>query len=84
MTDERPYVTGRPTDYRPEYCQQLVEHMSQGYSFDTFAPKAKVSLKSLYNWTERYPEFLQAKKDAKAACKLFWEDLGVSAAQGKI
>lgn len=84
MTDERPYVTGRPTDYRPEYCQMLIDHMSDGYSFETFAPKAKVSVKSIYNWVDQHPAFLQAKKDGKSASRLFWESLGVDAAKGKI
>jgi hypothetical protein len=29
------YVFGRPTLYRPEYCQRAAEYMGEGYSLDT-------------------------------------------------
>ena len=31
------YTFGRPTEYRPEYCQRAIEFMKQGYSVTALA-----------------------------------------------
>ena len=36
MADEHRSI-GRPTDYRPEYCELAVEEMAKGYSLGAFA-----------------------------------------------
>lgn len=78
------YVFGRPTKYRPEFCQMLVDHMAQGGSFEGFAGTIRVSSEVLYDWIEKQPDFLQAKKDGFAASRKFWEDTMADQARGKI
>ena len=78
------YVTGRPTKYRPEFCQMLVNHMADGGSFEGFAGKIRVSWEALYDWIEKHPEFLQAKKEGFTASKEFWEQTMADQARGKI
>jgi hypothetical protein len=68
---------GCPTNYRPEYCEMLVEHMAKGYSFESFAGVVNVVFKTLYNWEKEHPEFLQAKQRAKAKCLMKWESIGI-------
>jgi hypothetical protein len=51
---------GRPTLYKPEYCDQLIEHMADGRSFESFGAKIDVSRATLYNWRETNKEFLDA------------------------
>lgn len=75
---------GRPTIYKPEYCQMLIEHMAQGGSFEGFAGTIRVSSEVLYDWIERHQEFLQAKKDGFAASRVFWEQTMADQARGKI
>lgn len=70
--------TGRPSSYRPEYCQKLIEHMSKGYSFDSFAAIADVNPDTLYEWAKVHPEFSETKKKAFARSLLFWEQQGIS------
>ncbi len=53
---------GRPTDYLPEFCDLLVEHMSQGLSFESFAATIKSSRASLYLWAQTHSEFSDAKQ----------------------
>ena len=65
---------GRPTDYEPEYCKQLMEHMQDGYSYESFAGKVAVSFKTLYNWEKAHPEFLQSKEIGRAMQLMYWED----------
>jgi len=78
------YTTGRPTKYKPEFCEMLIEHMAQGGSFEGFAAVIKVSWEALYDWVDKHPEFFQAKKDGFAASKKFWEDTMADQARGKI
>lgn len=71
------YVFGRPTEYKPEYCDMLIEHMSKGLSFESFAGVLRMSNKTLYTWAEKQPDFLHAKQVGIDMCRLFWEKLGV-------
>ena len=48
---------GRPTDYKPEYCAQLLEHMTEGLSIEAFASVIGVAKQTLYTWTEKHAEF---------------------------
>lgn len=68
---------GRPTDYKPEYCQLLIDHMSKGYSYETFAAKVDASKQTIYDWEKANPEFLDAKNQAFAKCQLYWESLAI-------
>lgn len=75
---------GRPTKYKPEYCQELVEHMAKGFSFASFAADIDVNQDTLHEWAKVHDEFSDAKKRAFDKCLRFWEDLGVRAAQGLV
>jgi DNA-binding XRE family transcriptional regulator len=68
---------GRPTDYRPEYCDMLVEHMSKGYSYESFAGLIGTCKQTIYTWEKVNPQFLDAKSRAFAACHMFWEKLAI-------
>ncbi len=71
------YIFGRPTEYRPEYCELLVDWMKQGNSFPTFGTSLTppVSDSVLYDWVHRYPDFLEAKKLGKVFEMQFLERL---------
>lgn len=64
---------GRPTKYRPEYCQQLIEHMSNGFSYETFAATIGCSRAVIYDWESQHPEFLDAKRAAFEKSQQWWE-----------
>lgn len=68
--------TGRPTDYAPGYCPMLIEHMREGYSFESFGGIVGKSKQTLYNWEKAFPEFLDAKKIGETASLLYWEKKG--------
>lgn len=67
---------GQPTKYDPKYCQMVVEHVSQGYSFPSFAAIIGVAVDTLYAWEHRFPEFSEAKKKSLAKNLLWWEKAG--------
>lgn len=68
---------GRPSKYKPEYCEQLVEHMNSGLSFESFAAIIDVNQDTLHEWVKVHEEFSEAKKRAYTKNLLFWEKLGV-------
>ena len=67
---------GRPTSYDESYCEQLIEHCSEGLSFESFAGEIRVSRDTLYEWRKVHPEFSDAAKIAKECCRNFWENKG--------
>jgi hypothetical protein len=69
--------TGRPTMYRPEYCQKLIDHMASGKSYETFGYKVGVNRSTVYKWEKKHPEFVDAKKAAFDASLDFWENAGI-------
>lgn len=75
---------GRPSKYQSEYCEQLVAHMSQGLSFESFAGSVGVHRDTLYQWAKDYPEFSDAKKEGWAASLLFYEQIGLQGMQGQL
>lgn len=74
---------GRPTKYKPEYCEQLIKHMAMGLSYETFGATINVAQSTVYLW-EKHPEFSEAKKEGFDKSRLFWERLGTAGAMGKI
>jgi transposase-like protein len=51
-----------PNRYSSNYSDALVEHMKQGYSFESYAGVVGVARSTLYNWLEQYPAFAEAKE----------------------
>lgn len=64
---------GRPTLYKPEYCELLVQHMTDGLSFESFAGKIGTCRSILYDWVRDHPEFSDAKSHGWDASLLYWE-----------
>jgi transposase-like protein len=65
---------GRPTDYRPEFCEQAVELGAQGKSYAQIGAAFGVARKTLYEWAERYPEFRDALARARDLSLSWWEE----------
>lgn len=69
---------GRPTDYRPEMCDQVVELGRQGKSHAQIAASLDVARQTLRNWADEHPEFLAAITRAKDLAQAWFEDMGQS------
>lgn len=76
--------TGRPTLYKPEFCQMLIDHMAQGKSMKSFGPKIGVIEDTLYRWVKEIPQFSESYKIALSHNYSYWEDVGINQAEGKI
>lgn len=66
----------RPSKYKPEFPEQLIEHMSTGRSFETFAATVGVCDDTLREWCKVHPEFSAAKKRGWMLSMNWWEDVG--------
>lgn len=75
---------GRPSLYKPEYDDLLIEHMRQGYSYETFAAIVDVCRDTLYQWEKDYPSFSYSKRRAKDKSQLYWEKLGLEGIRGEL
>lgn len=65
-------MAGRPPEYKPEFCQKLIDHMREGDSFETFGAIVGKSKRTLYNWTEQYAEFQEAKEKGEVLSEHWW------------
>lgn len=66
----------RPTKYKKEFCEKLVKHLSDGFSFESFAGLVDVCEDTIYEWCNKHPEFSEAKKRGYAKNRLWWETQG--------
>lgn len=70
---------GRPSLYKPEYCDLLIKHMESGLSFDTFAAVVGTCKDTCYEWVKVHSEFSDAKKRGTALRNLLVEKALVKA-----
>lgn len=63
--------------YNPAFCQKLIDHMKEGYSFNSFGAIVGVHRATLNRWVDAHDDFKEAKGIAEAHCQLFWEKLGI-------
>lgn len=66
---------GRPTNYKPEYCNMLIKHMAEGFSFETFAADIGTHRQILYGWCKKHPEFYDAKMIGTDLGQKYWEKI---------
>lgn len=85
LSNKKKGVSGRPAiPFKQEYCEQLVKHMSEGSSFESFGAIINVSRATIYRWLEEYEEFFEAKELGEVKSLKFWEDLGKAGATGTL
>jgi len=67
------YRAGRPSTYRPEYCDLVKERMGEGLSLTAFAGSIGQSADAIYDWMATHTAFSDAVTQAKAARLTFLE-----------
>jgi len=75
---------GRPTKYKKRYCEDVIEHMKNGASFNSFAAKIEVSDSRIRDWKKRFPEFQEACDIAAKRSLEWWENFAMQAATGRL
>ena len=74
---------GRPTIYRPEMGDMIADAMATGLSAEAAAAKVGISARSLFNWQQEHPDFLQAIQEGRQRALLWWEERALAMAEGK-
>jgi hypothetical protein len=57
---------GRPTDYTPEACYQVIALMQRGLSLTGAAGMMGITRATIHNWRKKYPDFLDSVELGKA------------------
>lgn len=73
---------GRPTEYRPEYCEFLLTKMKEGFSLRSVAAELGFHHDTLYEWMKVQPDFADAYEKGKELQYHWWEKMGRNIALG--
>lgn len=68
---------GRPSKYRPEHCQLVLDLMRKGYSKVAVAAEIGIDRSNLFQWIEDIPEFRDAVKKGELLSQAWWEREGL-------
>lgn len=73
MSEQKPkHPGGRPTLYKPEYCEQVIPLLKQGMSIEEIGLELDVGYSTVYEWMNSYPEFSDAIKKGREFSKAWW------------
>ena len=67
---------GRPTKYEPEFCDIVVEKMSEGASIEELPLYLGVSKFTIYHWIKQNESFSDAIKEGVALSEAWWREKG--------
>jgi hypothetical protein len=76
MSEEKPAKrpVGRPTKYKPEYCEQIIQLGKEGKSIAQMASFFDVDKASIFDWAAAHEDFSTALACARAHSQTWWED----------
>ena len=78
------YVFGRPTKYKKEMCQQVVDAMAKGYSKEAACAEIGIWYQTMQERVKSRPDFSVAVKRGEQLSALWWEKVGLAATIGKV
>ena len=67
---------GRPSSYKPEFCEQVLVWGAEGKSIAGMAARLHVDKSTLLKWKEAHPEFGTALSRALVYAQNWWEEEG--------
>jgi len=82
MTKKKKSNAGRPTTYKKEHCQTVINLMKDGASKAEVCLMLECDFQTFLNWQSANPEFFEAVKRGLALSKGKWEQIGRLAAFG--
>lgn len=71
-TEKERNKVGRPSSYRPEYCEIAIQMGGEGKLPAQIAARFMVAKSTIQGWAAEFPEFMVAIKLAKTLCES-WE-----------
>jgi hypothetical protein len=76
QTPNEKHAGGRPSKYKPEYCEQVIAFGAEGKSREWVCGKLGIVVRTIINWQEENEEFLHAMEIANLKAQQWWEDAG--------
>ena len=73
---------GRPTKYRPQYCQRIIDLGIEGKMPVALCAELLITKTTLHYWRDNFPEFSDALEISKQACEQYWRELARGRANG--
>lgn len=70
---------GRPSSYKPEFCEIAIAMGQNGASKVDIADALDTTVKTVYNWMAQYPDFLRAMERAEQKAEVWWSEQGKKA-----
>jgi len=70
--EEKVETRGRPTSYKPEYCEMVIPLLKQGMSIEEIGLELDVGYTTIYRWMEEHELFRQAIKKGREFSKAWW------------
>jgi len=67
---------GRPSKYKPEFCERVIELAKDGCGWADYAAEFEVDRASLFRWADEHEEFRTALSRAKVLEQQWWERAG--------
>ena len=80
---ESPSPIGRPTKYKPEMCDQVIEIMKEGASLVEVAAKIGVCEDTIHEWKKTNPAFSESIKKGVRLSAAWWEERGRTSLENK-
>ena len=74
---------GRPSKYKPEYCETIVKLATEGKGWVSWALACGIDRTTMFDWAENHPDFSTALKEAKLREQEWWEEKGKSCMEAK-
>jgi hypothetical protein len=65
-------MAGRPTLYKEEYCEKVIELLKQGAAMEEIALEIEVNVDTLYEWMKVHPIFSDSIKEGRGYSKGWW------------
>jgi hypothetical protein len=75
---------GRPSEYKEEYCEKVIELMKDGASKAEVCLELSCAFQTFLDWQKQNPNFLEAVKRGLHLSKGKWEQIGRKAAFGNV
>lgn len=69
---------GRPSKYKPEYCERVIELAREGRGWADYAAEFEVDRASMFRWADEHEDFRTALSRAKVLEQKWWEEQGRS------
>ena len=78
------YVFGRPTKYKPEMCQTVIDMMTEGCCIAEVCAKLLITRETFHKWAKDNKDFSDSYNIGRQLSEGWWSKLGRGGAMGQV